>query len=1091
MKLKANLFLLVPFFLLVYQFSYSQIRDTTEGINLLRTGNALFDSAQYELAGLMFHQAMDQFMYSQSWEHYSDAVESYATCFYAVGDFEKAKQALIKGIQICEEQLGKEDFSVGTLYNAIGGVYYSLGKCHKAYPYLQKAVAIMEKNNLRPSSLGTAYNNLATCADIVEGLEESLEYYDKALSIYLDVYEETHEKVAMACSNIGWTYGALGDFDKQYFYYNKSLQIRKKLYGASHVKVVGSYINMGAFLYKMGNYARTLEFNQKALHIIEEAGLVKHPYLTTIYLNLAAYYWAIKDHETATEYYLKAARDDIHNLGRYHPNLMATYFNLSHNYVELKDLDRAWEYFLKGREVFLKSKNGSRLEMANGFGAAGYLFLKKKDYRKAIEYFNRGLAIYKRESHENHPQIINYITEIASAHGKLGEPDIQLKLYYEALKLHLLGQSINYPTTGIIFSNLAHYYQENNNRDSANHYLQKALGTIYESNDVKDFESIPKWENIFFPEELMVLLKLKGNIYLTENVDDLSVSLASFEIAANTIDSIRFNQISFTGKQDLASEAISIYEGGIKASLKLYELTGEDKYYESAFRFAEKGKATLLYQAIQKAEARVSAGLPDSVYSAEEKIKLSLNFYKKKILEEEAKGEKARDDRISKWQKRVFELIQQKDSLIETLERRYPKYYELKYNENITKVADIQSFLIDKESELAAYFDGDENIYLFHLSGKQKAIYTIPKDFPLRNWTEKFCRSIYAPFTIQAGEDSVQIWADDYQKLGHMLYKKILPFRTEESQNEKLIIIPDGQLGYIPFDALLTEVPSSPGKYRFYPYLAKKAELSYAYSVNVLIHQYEPRVVPLPKKQLAAFSPSFGEGIDTSSFALRGNLAPLAFSKPEVMAISKYLESDLFLDEEATVRSFIHSASEYQLIHISSHAMVNDKLPLYSQIAFSVGEETLQDTTDDGFLDLGELFHLNLPAEMVVLSACETGIGRYYRGEGISSLARGFSYAGARSIVTTLWKVNDEATSQIMEKFYQNLDDKLPKDEALRKAKLSYIDGADNLTSHPFYWAGYIPIGNMEMLDNEGFNWWCILVFIGFLGIVGIWRWKS
>ena len=155
--------------------------------------------------------------------------------------------------------------------------------------------------------------------------------------------------------------------------------------------------------------------------------------------------------------------------------------------------------------------------------------------------------------------------------------------------------------------------------------------------------------------------------------------------------------------------------------------------------------------------------------------------------------------------------------------------------------------------------------------------------------------------------------------------------------------------------------------------------------------------------------------------------------------------------------------------------MVNDQKPLRSQIAFSLS----QDTTEDDFLSLEELFHLRLPAEMVVLSACETGIGKLYRGEGISSLARGFSYAGSRSIITTLWKVNDEATAQIMAQFYQNLDQGISKDESLRLAKLAYLETADNLTAHPFYWSGYVPIGNMMPVEGgENDWWWVVLIFI-------------
>ncbi|MEO0474059.1 MAG: CHAT domain-containing protein, partial [Bacteroidota bacterium] len=140
------------------------------------------------------------------------------------------------------------------------------------------------------------------------------------------------------------------------------------------------------------------------------------------------------------------------------------------------------------------------------------------------------------------------------------------------------------------------------------------------------------------------------------------------------------------------------------------------------------------------------------------------------------------------------------------------------------------------------------------------------------------------------------------------------------------------------------------------------------------------------------------------------------------------------------------------------------------------------DSLNDGFLTVAELFNLNLNADLVVLSACETGTGRLYRGEGIASLARGFSYAGASSILTSLWSVNDAATARLMQSFYLGLEQGLPKDIALQQAKLQYIESGDHLSAHPFFWSGFVNLGSTEPLDQgKSGRWWLILLGLSLL----------
>jgi CHAT domain-containing protein len=189
----------------------------------------------------------------------------------------------------------------------------------------------------------------------------------------------------------------------------------------------------------------------------------------------------------------------------------------------------------------------------------------------------------------------------------------------------------------------------------------------------------------------------------------------------------------------------------------------------------------------------------------------------------------------------------------------------------------------------------------------------------------------------------------------------------------------------------------------------------------------------------------------------------LPASGEEVAAIVKILDGTPSYGTGATLQQFEQLAADYRILHLSTHGKADDRVGDYAYLAFGVTDET--GTFDR--LYARDLYNYTLNADMVVLSACETGIGKLQRGEGIISLARAFAYAGAKSIFTTLWQVSDEKTKYLMVYFYKNLKQGQTKDAALRNAKLEYMDKNNSEALHPFFWAGLIGIGDMSRLSAK------------------------
>ncbi len=169
----------------------------------------------------------------------------------------------------------------------------------------------------------------------------------------------------------------------------------------------------------------------------------------------------------------------------------------------------------------------------------------------------------------------------------------------------------------------------------------------------------------------------------------------------------------------------------------------------------------------------------------------------------------------------------------------------------------------------------------------------------------------------------------------------------------------------------------------------------------------------------------------------------------------------------ATEANFKANSGDYDVLHLAMHTIIDDENPMYSKLVFTQNSDSLQ----DGLLNTHEIYNMNFNARMVVLSACNTGDGKLLKGEGVMSLARGFFYAGCPSVIMTLWTVEDKTGSNLMSNFYTFLSQGLKKDNALRQAKLEYLKTADALKSHPYFWSGYVTLGDVDPLyDNGIFN---------------------
>jgi CHAT domain-containing protein len=526
--------------------------------------------------------------------------------------------------------------------------------------------------------------------------------------------------------------------------------------------------------------------------------------------------------------------------------------------------------------------------------------------------------------------------------------------------------------------------------------------------------------------------------------------------------------------------------------MALYEKTKHSTYQKRAFEYIEWSKSLVLLEAVQESNAKKIAGIPDTLLLQELRLEQEVAGLEKKIFQSE--------DEKQRTQLRI-ELVKAKrqlELLIRQLERENQGYHKLKYNTQLLDIQKVQQQLIpDPQTAFLEYFVGEQAVYVVVITQSQAQLITLKKDFPLNDWVEALRKS-YTNYHLAANQTESAYLENckAISSLSFQIYTHIFePVEAVFPLPKKLIIVPDGILGYIPFDALIKKQSTDPTLHKQHHYLIRDYQISYVYSAS-LLKEMKERKTNSTKGLFLGFAPIFGSSNPpiTARFSPNRNtlneevLSPLKYNIPEVEQLQKLLGGKIIVGEQATVATFEQQAPFYKIIHLATHGKANDEAGDYAYLAFT----EVADTLGNKKLYNRDLYHLNLNADMVVLSACETGIGELRLGEGIISLARGFSYAGAKSIITTLWSVDDETTQKLMTQFYTYLKLGMTKDEALQKAKIDLLNNNSNLKAHPFYWATFIPIGDMKPIEQQSsFLTWVWLSLLAAFSLLVLYVWRK
>ncbi|MCB9283373.1 MAG: tetratricopeptide repeat protein [Lewinellaceae bacterium] len=972
-----------------------------------------------------------------------------------------------------EKWLEPDDPVLSDVYNSFGIYYYYQGNCQEALQYYKLALErrLMCYGRWNPR-IADAYNNLAICYDMLGMHKDAIEHYQEALTIRLQLFDECSPPVAECYLNMGVGYHYMSDYDKALEFYEKALSIWEETLPPDSPDFALIYNNMGVCYQNKGDYRRAQEILEKSLQNSINAYGVDHFEVANAYNNLGLNFYDQGDFSKALIFFEKALTIRRKNFEENHPLIASLYNNIGNCYRYKKDYAKALSYCRRALEMRLQIFGPDHREVADSYNDLGLYYETVGDYTQALFHYEKALEIDRHSGGTGSAFLPDSYLRMGRCYLNLGDLEQARSYFNKALRIKKASLGTEHPEVAEIFTELARSYPDD--LQTGLTYIDLALLAL-RMNQATKINQV----QLTAPLQVLSTLNVEGEIQLslyrqTGEGQWLQDAHSTFQMARRVVERTRRSYQEPGSKQLLLDQFFEIYEHSIETDRLLNELSGDAKYLEEALIISENSKNVLLNEAVQKAHADQFAGIPPALVQQESDLLIDISFYETQLFAEEQKEKKADPRLLELFQDKVFERKSAYYSLLDVIAQQYPEYYELRYGKVDFSLVKLQARLAPERETLLEYFLGDEQLFLFIVTPDTILIQTQASGSYLSGLVRDLRRqiSIFDPLTSDPATARA-----DFAKAAVPLYNLLVAPAVPFIGSNALVIVPDGLLGYLPFECLLTHEPDNNGSWKNLPYLIYDYQISYQYAAGLLVTGRPDSDLPL-RARILALAPKFGPGQQA-----------LHYNQEEVKLLRRRMPGRFLLGAEATEEHFRTYADQYRVIHLATHAQANDTIGALSYLVFSPAADSL----GSEFLYLRDLYNMHLNADMVVLSACETGMGEWQRGEGIVSLGRGFLYAGAKSIVTTLWSIDDQPSSLIMEGFYDRLKNGLPKDQALREAKLEYLEENSALRAHPLFWAAFIPLGDMQAVAfQEKGSYWMIrglACLVALLLGVSMFRW--
>ena len=1001
-----------------------------------------------------------------------------ARCSQNLKDFPAAERWNEQARQV-DAAAGNEMWAAGDLNNQ-GNVAYYRGDMQAARDYYNSALSIRERLAPNTVDVANSLTNLGSVAYNRGDMQAAQEYHSRALTLR-ERLAPNSLSLASTLNSLGAVALKRGDLEATQDYFSRALAVRELL-APNSVDIANSLNNLGAVSKDRGDLQAAQDYHSRALAIRDRLS----PNSADVAISLNNLGTLARDRG-----YLKAAQD-------YHSRALAIRERLAPNSADVAsslnhlgnlardrgDLQAAQEYHARALAIRERLSPNS-LNVATSLHNLGTVVASRGDLQVAQELFERALAIRERLA-PNSLLIANCLVSLGNVAWHRDDLQVAQDYYNQALAIHeRLGP--NSSRVADLLNNLGETAAKGGDAQAAEGYYERALAI---------------WERIA-PHSLHIAIGLNnlGNIALQER--RFSDARSHFIRAVDIVERYR-QQILFTeARALLVAQHTGPYTGLMRAYLGLNDPP-------AAFATAERARARSLLENLTEARAEIRQGVDATLLKRERLLQEQLND--KADRQTQVLSGQHTDEQAAAAKKELDALLVQYQEVQAQIRAKSPRYAGLTQPQPLG-LQEIQQQVLDKDTLLLEYVLGDEGSYLFAVTPSSIRSFELPK----RAEIEQASRRVYDLLlarqpvrgeTVSQRQARIDKADADYPAAAAALSQVVLGPVAGMLSDQRLLIVADGALQFVPFGVLpvpgirgqgsgigektinqrasncslpdpcpliadheIVSLPSASAMAVMRRELQgrKPAEKLVAVLADPVFDPEDPRLklaqqTPSSQPTAAALPAELDRAIrSVGLFNDRGSLSRLPFTREEaeaILAVAPAGQGTKAIDFKAS-RATATSAElgHYRIVHLATHGLLNTERPELSGIVLSLVDE--HGKPQDGFLRLHEVYNLNLPAELVVLSACQTGLGKDIKGEGLVGLTRGFMYAGAKSVLASLWNVNDSVTAQLMKQFYQAMFvNGLPPAAALRAAQVKMWKRKSSRS--PYYWAAFVLQGEWK-----------------------------
>ncbi|MBD2594516.1 tetratricopeptide repeat protein [Nostoc spongiaeforme FACHB-130] len=994
----------------------------------------------------------------------------------ALGDKKKALDCYNQSLSL-SQQLGDLIWQAITLNN-IGNVYNALGEKQQALKYYNQSLPISRKMGDKAQEAITL-NNIGGVYDALGDKQQALTYYSKSLPLSRQVGDKNGQAVTL--NNIGGIYDALGDKHQALMYYNQSMSLRRQVGDKTGEAITLN--NIAGIYDALGDKQQALNHYNQSLNLSRKVGDKTGQAVTLN--NIGRVYDSLADKQQALKYYnqsLPLRRQVGDKTGE-----ATTLNNIGGVYDGLGDKQQALEFY--NQSLALSQKVGDRAGEATTLNNLGGIYSTLGDKQQALKYYNLSLPL-RRQIGDKTGEAVT-LNNIGRVYDLLGDKQQALKYYNQSMPLRRqvgdrTGEAVTLNNIGRVYDSLGEkqealkYYNQSlflsrQVRDKAGEATTlNNIGGVYTV--LGDTQKALAYYNQSLPlrqqmkDKAGEAITLYNIAYLERNRGNFQESLAKVEAAIKIIENLRTKITNEQLRTSYFASQQTIYEFANDLLMQLHKKYPQQGYDALALQNSEKYRSRSLLELLTEANANIRQGVEPKLLETEQNLQQRLNATEKLRLELYNSGQYT-PEQAQVLENELTSLLKEYQEVQAKIRFTSPKYAALTQPQPLS-LKEIQQQVLDEETLLLEYALGEERSYLWAVSKNSISSYELPKRAEIEKVVKQFnyllkirYYNLTANIKIDASSGLGAFSSYEVlEKLNQMLLEPV----AAKIKNKRLVIVGDGALQYLPFSAL--PQPGTSGK-NIKPLLESNEVLYIPSASTLAVIRREHKERKIPPKTLAVIADAVFSYDDERLTRIIHKPIPkpnipfinpnfsferLSFTRQEAEGILALVPKSLTLQalDFAANRTFATSSqlSEYRIIHFATHGILDTKNPALSGVVLSLFDE--KGRLQNGFLRLQDIFNLKLPAELIVLSACETGLSQQIKGEGLVGLARGFMYAGSPRVLVSLWNVDDEATSQLMKAFYTKiLKQELTPAAALREARLELW--RDENYSAPYYWAGF------------------------------------